>query len=125
MNQGAESRGRPGRSLMDRDIELGAVDAALSELTGTGGGPGAHGTGGLIAFAAPAGGGKTALLAELRRRAAARGCTVLSARGGEQERGVALHVVRQLVQPVLAASGEADRRRMWAPGTTSSRPPSA
>ncbi|GHG09148.1 hypothetical protein ACFFSH_14000 [Streptomyces filamentosus] len=41
--------------------------------------------GGVLAYAAPAGLGKTTLLAEIRRRAAARGCTVLSARGGDQE----------------------------------------
>ncbi|MEU4081398.1 hypothetical protein [Streptomyces venezuelae] len=41
--------------------------------------------GGILAYAAPAGLGKTTLLAEIRRRAAARGCTVLSARGGDQE----------------------------------------
>lgn len=111
MNQKAESRGRPGRVLVDRERELDAVDAALTELTGAAGGPAPHG-GGLIAFAAPAGGGKTALLAELRRRAAARGCRVLSARGGEPEQGVAFHVVRQLVQPVLAAAGEEEQRRI-------------
>src|SRR5206468_4102427 len=44
--------------------------------------------------------------------AAARGCTVLSARGGEQEQGVAFHVMRQLVQPAFAASPEAEHRRI-------------
>ncbi|WP_229898481.1 ATP-binding protein [Streptomyces finlayi] len=62
--------------------------------------------GGLLAVAGPAGLGKTTLLAEVRRRAAALGCTVLSARGGDQEQTVAFHVARQLLQPQLA--GESD-----------------
>ncbi|MFB7513408.1 AAA family ATPase [Streptomyces sp. NPDC056144] len=66
--------------------------------------------GGVLAFAAPAGLGKTTLLAEIRRRAAARGCAVLSARGGEQERRVAFHVARQLLQPRLAHASDAELR---------------
>ncbi|GGX59146.1 hypothetical protein GCM10010515_28760 [Streptomyces fructofermentans] len=66
--------------------------------------------GGLLAFAGRAGIGKTSLLAEVRRRAAAKGCTVLSARGGDQEQGVAFHVARQLLQPQLAGVPEAELR---------------
>ncbi|MEU5220005.1 AAA family ATPase [Streptomyces sp. NPDC020807] len=66
--------------------------------------------GGVLAFAAPAGLGKTTLLAEIRRRAAAHGCAVLSARGGEQERRVAFHVARQLLQPRLAHASDAELR---------------
>ncbi len=57
----------------------------------------------------PAGGpgeaglGKTALLAETRRIAEARGCTVWSARGGETLRSVPFNVVRQLLQPALVS----------------------
>ncbi|MFH8371073.1 ATP-binding protein [Streptomyces sp. NPDC018031] len=98
--------------LVERERELDAVDRVLTELTGSGSGTGTPGTGGVIAFAGPAGGGKTALLGELRRRAAGRGCTVLSARGGEHEQSVAFHVLRQLVQPVLATAGEAEQRRV-------------
>ena len=50
------------------------------------------------------------LLAEVRRRAAAKGCTVLSARGGDQEQSVAFHVARQLLQPQLAGIPEAELR---------------
>ncbi|MBD0708717.1 MULTISPECIES: AAA family ATPase [unclassified Streptomyces] len=71
--------------------------------------PGAR-RGGVLAYAAPTGLGKTALLAEIRRRAAARGCTVLSARGGEQEQRVAFHVARQLLQPQLAHATDAELR---------------
>ncbi|MEU5615170.1 AAA family ATPase [Streptomyces sparsogenes] len=106
----------PGRrTLLEREPELGAVDAALTELCGDPpGDPAGARTGGVTAFAGPGGAGKTALLAEVRRRAAARGCTVLSARGGEREQGVAFHVVRQLFQPVLAATGEETHREILA-----------
>ncbi|HZG06094.1 MAG TPA: AAA family ATPase [Streptomyces sp.] len=92
------------RAMFEREHELRALDDALSDLAG--------GTGGVLAFAGAAGLGKTALLAEVRRRAVARGCTVLSARGGEQEQELPFHTVRQLVQPLLAAVGEDEHRRM-------------
>ena len=66
--------------------------------------------GGLLAFAGRAGIGKTSLLAEVRRRAVTQGCTVLSARGGDQEQRVAFHVARQLLQPQLAGVPEAELR---------------
>ena len=103
--RGARSR----RTLFERESELAAVDEALSELTGLrrdGTEPPGTPRGALLAFAGRAGLGKTTLLAEVRRRAAAKGCTVLSARGGDQEQRVAFHVARQLLQPQLAgASG--------------------
>ncbi|MFD6284871.1 ATP-binding protein [Streptomyces sp. NPDC060205] len=66
--------------------------------------------GGLLAFAGRAGIGKTSLLAEVRRRAEGKGCTVLSARGGDQEQRVAFHVARQLLQPQLAGVPESELR---------------
>ncbi|MER7518460.1 AAA family ATPase [Streptomyces sp. NPDC126499] len=66
--------------------------------------------GGVLAVAAPAGLGKTTLLAEIRRRAAARGCTVLSARGGDQERQGAFHVARQLLRPHLSTASRTELR---------------
>ncbi|MER5951533.1 AAA family ATPase [Streptomyces sp. NPDC001904] len=106
-------RGGTGReTLFERESELAAVDEALAELTGIpqGGDPPERPHGALLAVGAPAGLGKTTLLAEVRRRAAARGCTVLYARGGDQEQGVAFHVARQLIQPQLAALPEAELR---------------
>ncbi|WP_420031750.1 ATP-binding protein [Streptomyces sp. cg28] len=106
-------RGGTGReTLFERESELAAVDEALAELTGMprGGDPPERPHGALLAVAAPAGLGKTTLLAEVRRRAAARGCTVLYARGGDQEQGVAFHVARQLIQPQLAALPEPELR---------------
>ncbi|MCB5170014.1 AAA family ATPase [Streptomyces bambusae] len=94
------------RTMFEREAELAAVDEALGELTAAGSAPG----GGLLAFAGPAGLGKTTLLAEVRRRAHALGCTVLSARGGEQEQAVAFHVARQLIQPQLAGTSDPELR---------------
>lgn len=107
-----QGRTREARALLERDGELIAVEGALDALTGpfAAGAPGRGAGGGLLAFAGPAGLGKTALLAEVRSRAAGRGCTVLSARGGDQEQQVAFHVARQLLQPLLAGSTEAGLR---------------
>ncbi|WP_333769074.1 ATP-binding protein [Streptomyces sp. IBSBF 2435] len=100
------------RALLEREAEIVAVDEALSELSGLRPDgteqPGAGRRGGLLAFAGSAGLGKTTLLAEVRLRAAEHGCTVLSARGGDQEQQVAFHVARQLLQPQLAGATAAD-----------------
>ncbi|WP_028799503.1 ATP-binding protein [Streptomyces sp. 142MFCol3.1] len=104
---------RSRRTMFERENELAAVEEALSELTGLrrdGGEPPDRPRGALLAFAGRAGIGKTTLLAEVRRRAAAKGCTVLSARGGEQEQHVAFHVARQLLQPQLAGAAESELR---------------
>jgi DNA-binding CsgD family transcriptional regulator/tetratricopeptide (TPR) repeat protein len=101
------------RALFERESELAAVDEALAELTdlrADGAEPSHRPRGALLAFAGRAGIGKTTLLAEVRRRAAARGCTVLSARGGDQEQRVAFHVARQLLQPQLAEITPSDLR---------------
>jgi tetratricopeptide (TPR) repeat protein len=94
------------RSLLEREDELGAVDDALADVTGDRGRP----RGGLLAFAGPAGLGKTTLLSAVRDRAVARGCAVLSARGGDQEQQVAFHVARQLLQPRLAGRTDPEIR---------------
>ncbi len=107
--RGARNR----RTLFERESELAAVDEALGELTvlrADGAEAPDRPRGALLAFAGRAGICKTTLLAEVRRRAAARGCTVLSARGGDQEQRVAFHVARQLLQPQLAGTAEADLR---------------
>ncbi|MGW5847470.1 AAA family ATPase [Streptomyces sp. NPDC055254] len=92
--------------MVERDAELAVVDEALEQLSSAG--PDAGGA--LLAFSGPAGLGKTTLLAELRRRARARSCTVLAARGGEQEQSQPFHVARQLIQPQLAGSSEQELR---------------
>ncbi|MEU5001948.1 AAA family ATPase [Streptomyces sp. NPDC021622] len=105
------SHGR--RILFERESELAALDEALSELSGLprdGAEPPDRRRGALLSFAGRAGLGKTSLLAEARRRAAAKGCTVASARGSDQEQRVAFHVARQLVQPLLAPVPDAELR---------------
>ncbi|GAB2781560.1 ATP-binding protein [Streptomyces daliensis] len=100
------------RMLLERESELAAVNERLIRLSGGSGASAEPPAGGVLAFAGVAGAGKTTLLGEVRSRAAAQGCTVLRARGGEQEQESAFHVVRQLVQPVLAAEGEDEHRRI-------------
>ncbi|OIJ63467.1 ATP-binding protein [Streptomyces mangrovisoli] len=101
------------RTLFERESELAAVEEALGDLTGLrpdGVEPTRRPRGALLAFAGRAGIGKTTLLAEVRRRATELGCTVLSARGGDQEQRVAFHVARQLLQPQLAGVPESEVR---------------
>lgn len=101
-----ERRTRKRRTMFERDTELTAVDEALEQLTE----PGPDAGGALLAFSGPAGLGKTALLAEVRRRAHTKACTVLAARGGEQEQSQPFHVARQLIQPQLAGTSDAELR---------------
>ncbi|MFE9559874.1 ATP-binding protein [Streptomyces sp. NPDC006487] len=101
-----ERRTRKRRTMFERDAELTAVDEALDQLTD----PGPHAGGALLAFSGPAGLGKTALLGEVRRRAHTKACTVLAARGGEQEQSQPFHVARQLIQPQLAGTSDAELR---------------
>jgi tetratricopeptide (TPR) repeat protein/DNA-binding CsgD family transcriptional regulator len=68
--------------------------------------------GDLLLYSGSAGFGKTAVLAELRRAAAAHGCLILNSRGGEQQVKAPFHVVRQLLQPVLAKVGETGQREL-------------
>ncbi|MDQ1066201.1 ATP-binding protein [Streptomyces canus] len=83
-------------SLWERDEELAAVVRAIEAL-----GADDSSSGSLLMITGEAGFGKTALLAETRRLAEERGCTVWSARGGETLRSVPFNVVRQLLQPAL------------------------
>lgn len=85
---------KPSQPLYEREPELAAAAEAVDALCG------GQAVGGLLVFSGEAGIGKTALLAEIRRMAAAR-CTVWSARGGETITSVPFHVVRQLLQPAL------------------------
>ncbi|MCX5409075.1 AAA family ATPase [Streptomyces sp. NBC_00335] len=101
-----ERRTRKRRTMFERDTELTAVDEALEQLTD----PGPDAGGALLAFSGPAGLGKTTLLGEVRRRAHTKACTVLAARGGEQEQSQPFHVARQLIQPQLAGTSDAELR---------------
>ncbi|MFF3514524.1 ATP-binding protein [Streptomyces sp. NPDC002573] len=109
---GSTGPSRAGTPLYERADEMAAareaVEALCARSTDRGG---RHGD--LLLLSGAAGLGKTTLLTEIRAIAAARGCTVLSARGSEQEHTVPFHVVRQLLQPVLAACTEAERREIF------------
>ncbi|SEQ19555.1 Tetratricopeptide repeat-containing protein [Streptomyces sp. yr375] len=83
-------------SLWERETEVATIAEAVETLRAD-----RSSSGRLLVLRGEAGFGKTALLAETRRIAEARGCTVWSARGGETLRSVPFNVVRQLLQPVL------------------------
>lgn len=83
-------------SLWERDEELAAVERALDTLCAD-----KSSSGSLLVLRGEAGIGKTALLAETRRIAEARGCTVWFTRGSETLSSVPFNVVRQLLQPAL------------------------
>ncbi|MGI5516525.1 ATP-binding protein [Streptomyces sp. CA-106131] len=93
---------RPGgaatASLWERDAELAVVTEAVDALRDD---AAPTQSGSLLVFDGEAGIGKTAILAETRRIAERRGCTVWSARGGETVTSVPFNVVRQLLQPAL------------------------
>ncbi|MFB6887827.1 AAA family ATPase [Kitasatospora sp. NPDC056327] len=97
--------------MHEREAELRSAGEAVGMLTR----PGGAGLGELLVYTGAAGLGKTALLTEARREARRAGCTVLSARGGERRRHEPFHVVRQLVQPVLAALPDAERAQVFGP----------
>src|SRR5712691_810411 len=87
--------------LLEREAELERVDALLAAA--------AQGAGAAVAVVGRAGVGKTRLLEEARGRAESAGFTVLSARGGQLERGFPHGVVRQIFEPVLIRGGERER----------------
>src|SRR6476469_10384661 len=94
------------RLLFDRVDDLTALDAALIEAIA--------GAGGVLLIEGPAGIGKKVLLEALRRRAAAAKMTVLTARGGELERGFGFGIVRQLLEGALIGADGAERDRLLA-----------
>ncbi|GAA4891588.1 AAA family ATPase [Streptomyces coeruleoprunus] len=96
--------------LLEREPELAAAGRAVDALCA-----GPDGSGGLLVYRGEAGIGKTALLAEIGRRARDR-CTVLSGRGGETLTSVPFHVVRQLVLPALAQLHEDEIRALFGAG---------
>jgi DNA-binding CsgD family transcriptional regulator len=92
--------------LFDREDDLAALDAALTEA--------AAGTGGILLIEGPAGIGKTVLLEALLRRASAARMTVLTSRGGELERGFGFGIVRQLLEGALIGADSSERDRLLA-----------
>ena len=94
------------RELFERSDELAQLEAQLALA--------AQGQGGLILISGPAGIGKTSLCAAAAATAGEAGMRVLSARAGELETGFSFGVVRQLVEPLLAASTATERRTLLA-----------
>ena len=92
--------------LFEREVDLAAIDAALTESMA--------GTGGVLLIEGPAGIGKSVLLEHLRKRATERQFTVLTARGGELERGFGFGIVRQLLEVALLGADPAERARLLA-----------
>ena len=91
---GGATAARPNlEPLLERAAELERVDAALEAAC--------SGTGAVVLVEGAAGIGKTSLLNWARRRAKARGMTVLSASGSPLERDYAMGVVRQCFGPEL------------------------
>src|SRR4051812_27942558 len=98
---GRETRAVPASTLLEREGELAAIGAALRSAHG--------GDGRLLLVEGHAGIGKSALVAEARRRAADSAMTVLGGRGSDLERGHSFGVVRQLFEPVLAQMSSVER----------------
>ena len=81
--------------LIERDAQLRELAAAVREAVA--------GRGRLTCVEGPAGMGKSALLGDLRMRAAEAGARVLTARASELGREYAFGVVRELLSPVAVA----------------------
>ncbi len=86
--------------LLEREPELGAIEALIGPVGGGGR---------LLALEGPPGIGKTALLTAAKGRGQAAGWRVLGARCSQLERSFSYGLVRQLFEPLLA-SAPADER---------------
>lgn len=91
-------------SLRERDMDWAQIADRLSDARA--------GSGSLLVIEGPAGIGKTELLLLALSRAGDLGLTTLRARGGELERDFSFGVVRQLLEPTLAAKGPRERRAL-------------
>jgi DNA-binding CsgD family transcriptional regulator len=91
--------------LVEREIELEVVEAVVD---------GVSAGGRLLAIEGPPGIGKTALVAEAKRRGREAGLEVLAARGSELERAFSYGIVRQLFEPLLASEGADERAGLLA-----------
>ena len=78
-------------------------------------------SGGGLVFEGPAGSASRAC-SRLRARRQAQSCGSLSARGGELERELPFGVVRQLLEPVVAAAGDDERDALLAGAAALAKP---
>jgi DNA-binding CsgD family transcriptional regulator/predicted negative regulator of RcsB-dependent stress response len=106
----AMSAARRASALEDVELlERQREQAALGELIAAACG----GVSGLVAVEGAAGIGKTVLLGIARAEAEQAGMGVLAARGSPLEREFAYGIVRQLFEPVLAATSPAERDELF------------
>src|SRR3954469_4200311 len=92
--------------LLERELELAAVDPLLEEARG--------GHGRVLVIEGPPGIGRSRLLREVASRATAAGMGVARARGSELERDFPFGVPRQLFEPHVAAVSDSDRAALLA-----------
>jgi DNA-binding CsgD family transcriptional regulator len=99
--------------LLERDVELDAVEALIG---------GGSGWGGLLVIEGPPGIGKTSLIVETQVRAQDAGMRVFGARCSELETTFSFGVVRQLFEPFLAELADTERARLLAGAAASATP---
>ena len=100
--------------LLEREAELEQIGDALRIA--------AAGSGRIVVIEGAAGIGKSSLLGEAAKLAAAERMTVLRARGGVMEREFALGVVIQLLAPSIEPLAERERERVFAGAAGLARP---
>ncbi|MBO0731089.1 MAG: AAA family ATPase, partial [Acidimicrobiaceae bacterium] len=93
------------QALLDRDQELAEIDTLIDAA--------ATEQGAFVVLEGRSGMGKSALLAEVRKRAAASGFTTCSALGSELEGEFAFGVIRQLFEPAIGALNKGERARVF------------
>ena len=91
--------------LLEREAELRELEAALVAA--------ASDSGRMVLVEAPAGIGKTSLLAAASLIADGLGFTALRARATELERDFAYGCVRQLLEPTVVRAADPERERLW------------
>jgi DNA-binding CsgD family transcriptional regulator len=99
--------------LLEREREIERIDVALAQARG--------GMGAVILLEGTAGLGKTELVTAVRRRGEDAGMQASLARGSELERELAFGVVRQLLEPVVAAN-EVRREEVFSGAAAVARP---
>ena len=100
--------------LLERTTELAELQKALADAQGA--------RGRVVLVEAPAGLGKTSLLAEARAQASEAGFAVLWARASELEHDFAYGCVRQLLEPTVVGASRAERERLFAAAAGHARP---
>ena len=100
--------------LLERESELAEIAVALETAS--------SGQGRLVVIEGAAGLGKTCLLQAALEGAGERGLTALRARGTDLERDFPFGVVRQLLEPQLAALSAAEREALFTGAAALARP---